>query len=346
MRISSGIERAFCHNAYISFTSQLGWNRKVAKRTRIFFATDVHGSERCFRKFVNAGKFYSADVLILGGDITGKLIIPMISQGNGTYKCSYTGSEMNVKSKEEAEALAKIIRDSGYYPYFTEPREVEEMKARKELVDSLFIKLMVESVRSWVHFAEERLKGTNIKCFISPGNDDAFEIDQALDSSSYVINPEEKLVNVDDTHEMITLGYTNHSPWNSPREADEGVLEGKIETMASGLRNPTNAIFNLHAPPINTPIDQAPKLDANLKPVLSGGQLVMYPAGSVAVRKSIEKHQPLIGMHGHIHESKGIVRIGRTVCFNPGSEYGEGIIKGLLCELEDAKVKSYMLTSG
>jgi uncharacterized protein len=318
----------------------------VSKKTRLFFVTDVHGSDRCFRKFLNAGKFYNAGVLILGGDITGKMIVPIIRQANGTYKSNHAGSEITLKSKEEADALAKTIRDSGYYPYFAEPKEIEEMNASKEAVDKLFKRLMIEGIEGWMRLAEERLKGTGISCFISPGNDDIFEIDKALDSSSYVINPEEKVVNIDDAHEMITLGYTNHTPWNSPREVDEEVLEQKIEAMASKVKSPKTAIWNIHVPPIDTPIDKAPKLDSTLKPVLSGGQMVMISAGSVATRRSIEKYQPLMGIHGHIHESKGMVEIGRTMCFNPGSEYGEGILKGLLCELQDGKIASYMLTSG
>ena len=318
----------------------------MGKKTRIYFVTDLHGSDRCFRKFLNAAKFYNANVLVLGGDITGKLIIPIISQGDGTYKSKYAGSNLTLKSKEEADSLAKSIRDYGFYPYFAEPKEIDEMNANKEAVDKIFTRLMVESIQGWMRLAEERLKGSGTSCFISPGNDDIFEIDKTLDSSSYVINPEGRIVHVSDEYEMITLGYTNHTPWNSPREVDEDVLEQKIEAMASKLKNPSNAIWNIHAPPIDTPIDQAPKLDSTLKPVVSGGRMVMISAGSIATRKSIEKYQPFIGIHGHIHESKGFVKIGRTTCFNPGSEYGEGILRGLICDLDNGKLKSYMLTSG
>ena len=318
----------------------------MVKKIRIYFVTDVHGSDRCFRKFLNAGKYYKANVLVLGGDITGKMINLIIRQDDGTYKSNYAGSDLTLKSKEEADALAKSIRDSGFYPYFAEPKEIDEMNASKEAVEKLFTRLMVEGIQGWMRLAEERLKGSGISCFISPGNDDIFEIDKALDSSSYVINPEEKVVNVSPDYEMITLGYTNHTPWNSPREVDEEVLEQKIEAMASKLRNPENAIWNIHVPPINTSIDQAPKLDADLKPVISGGHMVMIAAGSVATRKTIEKYQPLVGIHGHIHESRGFVKIGRTTCFNPGSEYGEGILKGLVCDLDNGKLKSYVLTSG
>jgi Icc-related predicted phosphoesterase len=205
---------------------------------------------------------------------------------------------------------------------------------------------MVESLKSWIKLADERLAGTGVKCYISPGNDDSFEIDETLSSGEYVVNPEGKVVEIDGRHEMITLGHTNRTPWNSPREVDEDVLRKEIQAMAEKVREMPDAIFNIHVPPVRTPIDQAPKLDHELKPVVSGGEIVMAPAGSTAVRDSIEEYQPLIGLHGHIHESRGVVKIGRTLCFNPGSEYASGILRGVLCELAGDSVRSYLLTSG
>ena len=315
-------------------------------KSKIFFVTDVHGSDRCFRKFVNAGKFYGANVLILGGDITGKMIVPLVDQENGTRACDYGGNVKVLKSQQEVDEMVKTLKDSGYYPYFTGRKEVEELTAQPDKVHQLFKELMKSDVERWMTLAEERLKGTGIKCYVSPGNDDFFDVDEALDSATYVVNPEEKIVDIDGEHEMIALGYANHTPWNSPREVDESGLSEKIEKMASGIRNMSTAIFNFHVPPIDTPLDQAPKLDETLKPVTSGGNLVMTSAGSMAVRKSIEQHQPLVGLHGHVHESRGMVKIGRTMCFNPGSEYNSGILRGLLCELDKDKVKSHILTSG
>ena len=315
-------------------------------KTRVFFVTDVHGSDRCFRKFVNAGKFYSANVLVLGGDITGKMIVPLVSQTDGSYSCEFGGTQYTLKSQNQVNETVKAIKDSGFYPYLTTPQEFAELSAKPEMVKDLFKKLMRDSVADWMKLAEERLKGTGISCYISPGNDDFFEIDQALDSASYVVNPEEKVVQVDGEHEMITLGYANHTPWNSPREVDEEVLQQKIDKMASQVKDMKKTLFNLHVPPIDTVIDQAPKLDPNLKPVISGGSVIMISAGSTAVRSSVEKYQPLAGIHGHIHESRGVVKIGRTVCFNPGSEYNSGILKGLLLDIDKDQIKSYMLTSG
>lgn len=318
----------------------------MSKKTRLFFVTDVHGSEKCFRKFVNAAKFYEAQVLILGGDITGKMVIPIVDQSNGAYNCRFLGNEITIKSKEDLENTTKNIRDAGFYPYLSNPAEVEGLQADKTKIDALFEKLMVESIDRWVKLAHERLAGTGVKCYISPGNDDIFAIDAHLIDTEVVFNPEGKVVQVGDSHEMITLGYTNHTPWNSPREVDEDKLESMMEDMCGKVADMKNSLFNIHCPPIQTVIDQAPALDSTLKPIVKGGRVEMIAAGSSATRKVIEKYQPLAGIHGHIHESRGFVKIGRTNCFNPGSEYTEGILRGLMLDLEDGKIKNYAFTAG
>ena len=315
-------------------------------RTRVYFVTDVHGSDRCFRKFINAGKFYNANVLINGGDIAAKTIVPFVKGPDGTYACKYAGDEYNLKSKEKLDEMVKKVRDLGSYSFVAEPKEIEEVYADKERQDALFKQLMKESLERWMRLAEERLKGTGIRCYISPGNDDPFEIDAILNSSDYVINPEERVVEIDGEHEMLTLGYANRTPWDTPREADEDVLQEKIDRMASQVKAMTKTIFNLHVPPIDSGLDKAAKLDANLRQVVSSGSIVMISAGSIAVRKSVEQYQPLIGLHGHIHESAGTTKIGRTMCFNPGSEYSSGVLKGFLGDLEGESIKSHQLTAG
>ncbi|HEV2389930.1 MAG TPA: hypothetical protein VGS04_04315, partial [Nitrososphaerales archaeon] len=184
-------------------------------RSRVFFITDVHGSSKCFRKFLNAAKFYKADALILGGDITGKVMTPIL-ESHGRFSCSYQGAELTLTSKEEVEQFRRRAAESGTYTHLVNPRELEELEADPDKVKELFNSLMVERVREWVSLAEERLEKTSVKCFISPGNDDVFEIDPVLNSSSYVVNPEERVVEIDREHEMITSGTTNHTPWNTP----------------------------------------------------------------------------------------------------------------------------------
>src|SRR6266568_2674048 len=78
-------------------------SNRLSRRTTIFFATDIHGSERCFIKFINAAKFYQADVLILGGDITGKAMVPIVRQANGAsirYRATFLGQTPVLESEE------------------------------------------------------------------------------------------------------------------------------------------------------------------------------------------------------------------------------------------------------
>jgi len=315
-------------------------------KSRVFFITDVHGSTRCFKKFLNAAKFYKANILVLGGDLTGKILIPIVDQGDGTYKCRYEGNELLLRNTKEVDGVVARATDAGLYTRIMTRKEFEETSADPKNVTAAFNKAMVDRVTEWMRLAEERLGNSDVKCYISPGNDDFFDVDPVLDSSSYVINPEEKVVSLDGEHEMITLGYTNHTPWHSPREVDEEELGRKIESMAAGVKNMRTAIFNIHVPPIDTPIDKAPMVDENLKVVVRSGQVEMISAGSTACRAAIEKHQPMLGIHGHIHESHGFVMIGKTLCANPGSDYGEGVLRGFLTEIEGDRIKSHMLTTG
>jgi Icc-related predicted phosphoesterase len=313
--------------------------------TKIFFATDLHGSEKCFLKFVNAAKFYKANALIMGGDITGKLMIPIVHEPNGKYRASFSGNTRTAGNEEELQDLQRAVRFAGYYPYMTNPDEMKQLQTDETKVQAIFKSLMLDTVRRWVGLAEERLKESQIKVYITGGNDDIAEIEVIIGSSGYVIDPEDKVVQVGG-YEMISTGWSNPTPWKTPRECTEEELWTKIEGMASKVKDMERCIFNLHVPPIDSGMDTCPKLDENFKPVIAGGEIVMMAGGSTSVRKAIEKYQPLLSLHGHIHEGKGFLKIGRTLCLNPGSEYGEGILRGALVELDGASVKNFLLTQG
>lgn len=314
--------------------------------TRIFFATDMHGSEICFFKFLNTARVYKANILILGGDITGKVIIPVIKQPDGIFKADFLGETRLVKTPNEVESLEKWIRDVGYYPYRTDVDEMIELKSNPGKVDALFSRLMCENLERWLRIAEERLSGTGVKLYVTGGNDDHHDIEPILNSSDYAINPDGKVVNLTDHHEMISNGNSNMTPWKCPRDIPEEELAKKIDAMATQVQNMRNCIFNLHCPPYDTLIDYAPKINEEFRPVLTGGKITMIPVGSIAVRNAIEKYQPLVGLHGHIHESRGINVIGRTKCFNPGSEYMESVLRGVVINVDEKGFKSYLLTSG
>jgi len=315
--------------------------------TRIFFATDTHGSNVCFRKFINAGKFYEAQVIILGGDITGKKVIPFVRQSDGSFKINHLDREHVVKEGEQTEAFKRNIVDMGYYPYMTDPEELEALAGDSAAQDAIFTRLMKERIRESLQFAEERLEGTNIRCYVQPGNDDEFYIDELFDHGANALNPEGKVIQIDEYYTMISTGYGNITPWRCPRDVPEEQLEAIIDSMAGQVKDFEHCIFNFHCPPRDTVLDQAPQLDDQMRPTLElGGKPRMVPVGSRAVRQAIDKYQPRLGLHGHIHESRGTQKLGRTVCLNPGSEYGEGVLRGVIVDIEKKGIKSVTFTSG
>jgi Icc-related predicted phosphoesterase len=312
---------------------------------RLYFVTDIHGSDVCFRKFINAARFYKADVLVLGGDITGKLIIPIVEDVFGNYSFRWHGEEHRVSGSGLVNAQ-KQLRDAGYYPALLTPEEVAALSADKGKVEELFVKLARESISRWMDLAEERLRGTGVECYISPGNDDPVAIDAILSRGGLVVNPEERVVVLKGECEMISCGTTNITPWHSPREQPEDQLEKLLDGLARQVKNQAKAIYNIHVPPYNTPLDKAPKLDNNLKPLVLPGGVQMVPVGSTAVTTVIKRYSPMLALHGHVHESRGSVKLGRTLCINPGSEYGEGVLRGALVQIGRKGVEDFLLTEG
>jgi uncharacterized protein len=313
---------------------------------KIYFATDIHGSEVCLRKFLNAGKFYGCDTIIMGGDITGKMIVPIVDRGQGVHSATLYGRQLEV-TEDGVAKLRKTITDAGYYAYETTPEETEQLSADPDAVTQLFAKLMHETLGRWLELAEDRLAGTGVRCFFAPGNDDPAFVDDILRSSALVINPEETLVDLGDGLTMISVGYSNKTPWDSPRELPEEELAAYIGAQAEALGNTDRVIFNFHVPPRDTPIDQAALLDPEFRPIMKGGMPVISGVGSTAVRAALEKYQPMLSLHGHIHESRGEARIGRTLAINPGSEYSEGVLRGAIITLSGKKgVRGYQLVAG
>jgi uncharacterized protein len=312
--------------------------------TKLFFATDIHGSDICWSKFLNAGKFYEADVLILGGDMTGKAVIPVVHQGGTNYKIVLLEQEFITTNDDELKDIVKRIRSRGYYPYMTTPDEIGELEKSPERVSQIFKQEVLKVVQQWMDLADKKLDGTNLKVHCSPGNDDMNEIDEIIRCSKRVLLVEGQLTQLDANHEMIASGWSNHTPWHTEREEDEDQLKVRYEAMIGQLKDPHNAIFDIHVPPYKSGLDEAPELDKNLRPVLAGQSL--QPVGSTALRAAIQKHQPLLGLHGHIHEGRGTTRIGKTLCINPGSMYEQGTLLGTLVKLGKNKIENYVLTSG
>ena len=311
---------------------------------KIFFATDIHGSETCWRKFLNAAAFYKADLVILGGDVTGKVMIPIVAHA-GYWQATVRGEAIRMDTREELAQIESQIRARGSYPAIVTPDELRVLSETEGEVDRRFSQEMMTSLDRWLDMADTKLRGGEIGCVLNGGNDDIFEIDQMIESSPCVTFAEGKLLDLDG-FTMISMGWTNPTPWDTFREAPEDELAAKIEAIATGVPDMGRTIFNFHAPPYGTGLDEAPALDANLRPMHGGA--VMKPVGSTAVRDAIRTHQPLLSVHGHIHESRGVKRMGRTLSINPGSVYGDGVLQGAVLDLnaKKGKVARYLLVNG
>jgi hypothetical protein len=311
---------------------------------KLFFATDVHGSEICWKKFISAAKFYEVDTLILGGDMTGKAIIPIIAQGGDKYKVTLLEQESILEGKEAVDKMVATIQNRGYYPYVTTPDEVNEISTIPGRSDALFMDQVMATVARWMDYADAKLAGTGIRCMVCPGNDDVFEIDAAIAASKSVRSVEGQVIQLDEHHEMVSSGWTNPTPWDTHREEPDEALLARIEAVIAQAKNPSNAVFNLHAPPYGSGLDEAPELTKDMRPAYAGRSLV--PVGSKSVLKVIEKYEPILGLHGHIHEGKGTRKFKKTLCINPGSMYEQGVLHGAVVELKPNKVGNYVLTTG
>jgi uncharacterized protein len=310
---------------------------------RLLFVTDIHGSEVCFRKFINAGKFYEADAVILGGDTTGKMLVFLVDQEDGTFLSTYNSEDGDlVRNGPELTEFEQQVRNAGYYPLRVSKSRMRELNTDPSLMDKVFTEVMLETWNGWVELAEERLADSAVRCIVAPGNDDQVEIDEIIKASKRIEYGEARVLQLGD-YELLSCGWTNPTPWDTPRECTEEELAERLEKLAGGVRDMKKAIFNLHAPPFNSGLDEAPELKEGLRLAASGATRAV---GSTAVRDFIRRYQPMLSLHGHIHEGRGECKIGRTVCVNPGSAYGEGILQGYLADIHKGSVRSHLMVTG
>jgi len=312
---------------------------------RLFFATDVHGSEICWKKFLNAGKFYKVDVLVLGGDMTGKALVPIAQQPDGKFTATLLQQEFILDNEEQVRDMERRVGSRGYYPFRTTPAQLAAFAADPAKVDAFFHEQMLSTLKKWMALADERLAGTDLRCFVCPGNDDGFDSDDALRAAKHVNLAEGQLVDLGQGFSMVSTGYSNITPWKTYRELPEPQLAAKIEAMIPAGADMGRMVFNFHCPPYGSNLDEAPQIDENLNVKEAGRALV--PVGSTAVRDAIMKYQPLLSLHGHIHEAKGTARLGKTLAINAGSLYEQGVLQGVVVDLDPKKgIRSYTLTTG
>ncbi len=321
--------------------------REKTERTRVFFATDVHGSERCFRKFLNAAASYDADVLILGGDVTGKLIVPIVQTGESAWHAELFDDRVEADSPVALGDLQKRIRMMGRYDVIVSPEGERQLADSKAAVDDAFTRVTHESLRRWTELAAERLSGSGIPIFMMLGNDDDPGLADVVRESSYVTYAEDGINELPGGWQLLSFGPSTPTPWNTPRELEEPAIAEELAALAGELQDPGQTVFNIHCPPIDTHLDQAPQLDAELRPIVDASGVRVGSVGSISVRHAIERHQPALGLHGHVHESPGASKLGGSLCINPGSEYADGILRGAIVDLEVGRgVRSWQMIQG
>ncbi|MGH2406904.1 MAG: metallophosphoesterase family protein [Candidatus Limnocylindrales bacterium] len=311
---------------------------------RVCFATDIHGSDVCWRKFLGAGPHFRADVLIMGGDMTGKAMVPIVG-GNGSWTVTIQEQQQTLSTEAELQAMEKRISDRGYYPVRLSPDELAAFADDQALVDARFRAEMLAGVQRWMELADEKLAGGYVRCIVSPANDDIFEVDPIIAAAKRVELGEGNVIALDG-FTMISVGWANTTPWKTWRELPEDQLRARIDGLVNEVPDRSRAIFNIHPPPYGSNLDAAPELDANMRYVAGGQALI--PVGSHAVREAINDYQPALSLHGHIHEGKGAVRMGRTLAVNPGSSYEDGVLQVAVVDLDTKKgaVKEYLLVNG
>jgi uncharacterized protein len=319
--------------------------RERDRSLSLFYAGDVHGSRVCWKKFVNAGAHYPADALIMGGDLTGKALVPIIRQDDGTYTTEVIGERREARTAEELDQIQQAISTNGMHPLVVDADEANVLASDPGRREEAFENAMLEELRLWVRLADDRLAGSGRRAYVIPGNDDPWSIDGALATGSCVVACDETICEVG-PHEMVSFGFSNRTPWHTPRELDEEDIYSRLKALVDQLEHPGRAILNIHVPPYESSLDTAFEVDEDLRYVTRGGRPHEIATGSKAVRQIIEETQPLLSLHGHIHESKGVTRIGRTVAINPGSDYPSGHLDGCLIHLQRDRVANHYLVSG
>ena len=327
----------------------MGWPWRRARhqasgRLRIVVASDIHGSDLCWKKFLAAGQFYRADVLVLAGDVTGKALVPLVEEARGAYRARFMGADELV-SGADLDALESRIRFNGFYPHRCSPEEAERLRVDPAARERIFTSAMKTTAEHWIELADDRLRGSAVRCLVMPGNDDEPFVDAVLASSETIENHDGRVVQLDG-YRIIGHGWSNETPWRTPREKPDAEIEADLSALLDGAGPGDPIILNPHVPPYGSRLDLAPELRSDFSLVTTAGQARMIPVGSRGVAAVIERYQPFLSLHGHIHESRGVVRLGATTAVNPGSEYNVGRLLGAIVDVERGQVRNVQLVAG
>lgn len=320
----------------------------MARSFRLYTCSDIHASERAWRKLLNATRanVYKVDAVLIAGDLTGKALVPVVEDPAGTWTATLLGARRVARTETELTDLERSIADVGYYGVRVGAAEHAAMESDPALVKRHFHEQIGRRVREWMALAAERLDGCGVPVYLMPGNDDDFEIDPILATSTYARNVNEQVVELGPWHQLVSMGWSSPTPWSTPRELPEEEFLDRLSGLMAGVRDTRKTVMMTHVPPYDSGLDTAPLLSPTLQPTVSAGDLLRGPVGSTGVRKAIESFRPVLGVHGHIHESGGERRIGDTLCVNAGSEANHGILRGFLIDLTADGVERTLRVEG
>ncbi|HYM51441.1 MAG TPA: hypothetical protein VET65_12845 [Candidatus Limnocylindrales bacterium] len=316
-------------------------------RVRLYVVSDIHGSERTWRKMLNAARMglYKADAVLFAGDLTGKAMVPVV-RVNGGYRAEFAGQTREAHTDRELESLEQDIANLGYYALQVTAEEAEGLRADPAALETRFTQEIESRVEAWMEMAAERMAGSSVPIFVVPGNDDPYTIDPILARSQYVRNVDGAVVDLPGGLQVIGSGKSNPTPWRTPREVPDDEFGAEVTRLADEARDPRRTVFLIHCPPYGSGLDTAPLLDRTLRPTATAGDLLRGPVGSTGVRKAVEEFRPLLSLHGHIHESGGEVKIRQTLCLNPGSEAAYGILRGYLVDVSSNGIERAFRVEG
>jgi uncharacterized protein len=323
------------------------WSRKQTKgrRIKVLFVTDMHGSELTFRKFLSSLSIWSPDVLICGGDVAGKGLLPVLDGGNGSVRLRWMGEEREVR-KDQLDDIFDKAAQLGFYPYVGDEAAIARLRGADDEGGEIFEQLMKERWSNWLERLESKCAELELPAYVIGGNDDPFSLDEiSFQEREWVQGADGKVLPMVGEWKLLSCGLANQTPWQCPRDVTEEELAAKLGALADEAGDLDNVVCNIHVPPYNSALDIAPELDTSVTPPRAvAGSTV--PVGSTAVADFLEQRQPLLSLHGHIHESPGAVHIGRTTAINPGSEYAEGILRGVLVTVERDRVVGHQFVTG
>ncbi len=314
---------------------------------RLYVVSDIHASEKAWRKMLNAARMrlYKADAVLYAGDLTGKAMVPVTQTDEG-YEAELGGQQRVARSDRELAQLEQDIANLGYYVLHTTVDEIDRLHGDPAALHDLFVSHIRHRVADWLTLAGDRMEGSDVPIYLIPGNDDPYDIDDILEGSGYCVNVDHRVVDMAGDLQVIGSGQSNHTPWRTPREVTDDRFNEELTRLAEEARDPSRTILLTHCPPHGSGLDVAPLLDENMRPIVSAGDLLRGPVGSTGVRQAIETFRPLLGLHGHIHESGGEAKVGRTLCLNPGSEAAFGILRGYVVDIGPDGIERYFRVEG